>query len=422
MKDKIIVLLYRIYIFIIRKLSNDIIKTTTICNTLIYNKIYLKVFETNTDNTIKKNHEFSKYIFESILGIKAEIEDEYKEKLDLVKDEIIRSESKLIAKHYILSAYFNYYIGKNSFFTKFSKVEIRNDLKKAKTFDSKVKLLKTKNYTSLKKDIKSELKSTSKEIIKINKEKIKLEKEKAIEPIDIKMSSIITFFSVVSSLSLIGGVIYNQLLFYFLGVNASYFFNISDYISSSIDVLSIVFFTMVLAIPFYFLKFSHVLNEVIVDEQYGTNIQDKNDKLESISKWVILIGLLGIVSLDYYNNKQVDFDFIGIFLYFVIIFSLPKLSLWRYIKNAFFVNLSILILFNFIYLLITKSYTQANEIKTNNFNNEYKVILKEDIKSSYKFIQTNSNYTFLYSDVDKKVIIIPNNEVKKIEYIHKETN
>lgn len=422
-KETLISILYRIYFFIVRKISKDIVNTRTSCNTLIYNNIYIRILEEYKDNTIKRNNEFTQYLYDAIFGINSEIAEEYKDNLNLLKKEVINSNSKLIAKHYILTAYYDYYTSKNSIiFRKLNTKDIKISFNKAKLYDSKIKLIKDSTYSNLKKNIKSELKKISNQIKKQNREKIKYEKEKAINPIEIKMSYIITFFSIVSSLSLIGGILYNQLLFYFLGINATNFFNISDYISSSIDVLLIVFLSMIIAVPFYFLKISHILDEAIIDEQLGTNIQNRNDKSEAKIKWFIVITLIFGIVIFYYQHKELSYNIIGIFTYLLIIFYSSRLNFWKYIKNSFLANLCFLILINFLYLVISKSYTQANEIKNNKLISEYKVVLKEEIKDKFTFIKSNSYYTFLYDSINNKVIVIPNSEIKRIEYYPQKTD
>ncbi len=416
-REQLLTKLYSIYIFIIKKLSNDIINTIVSCNTLIYNKIYIRVFEIYKDNTIEQNKKFTKYLYECVLGLNPLIDEEDKGELDLLIKEIISSESKLIAKHYILRAYFDYYISTNSVFKIISKKNIKTNFKKAKKYDLDIKLLRNKDYKAFKKDIKSELKDISNKIKIINKEKIKLEKEKTINPIEIKISNIIALISIFSALSLIGGIIYNQLLFYFLGLNATNFFNISDYISSSVDVLFIVFISMAIAIPFYFLKTIHLLDEQILDDQLGTNIQIENNKKESIIKWFMYILLILVNIALYIKDKEINFDFLLVLIYTSIIFSLPKLGFMKYIKNSYHFALSILIILNFLFLIISKAHNEKENIKTDNYNNKYKIVLKEKNNNKYSFIQSNSNYTFLFNKNENKVIIIHNNEIERIEVL-----
>jgi len=407
-KGTLLINAYKFYMFILKKLSNDIIKTRTACNTLIYNKIYIKVFETYQDNTIKSNNEFTNYIYNNILEVDSQIDEENKEKLDTLKKDIISNELKLIAKHYILTAYYS---------CKFSnsRLYIKNNFKKAKNYDPEIKLIKTINYSAFKKNIKSELKKILNQIKTLNREKIKSEKEKAITPIEIKISYIITFISVVSTLSLIGGIIYIQLFFHLLGINATNFFNISDYISSSLDALFVVFMSMIFAIPFYFLKISHILDEKTIDEQFGTNIQSKNDKFESkIKLYIPIILILGLI-IHYSLNSEINYNLVILFLYLLISFSLPKFGLWKYIKNSFSISLGTLIFLNFLFIIIIKANAQVEKIKSDNFNKKYNIVLKEEISNEFKFIQSNSNYTFLFNE--NKVTIIPNSEIKKIEYI-----
>ena len=43
------------------------------------------------------------------------------------------------------------------------------------------------------------------------------------------------------------------------------------------------------------------------------------------------------------------------------------------------------------------------------------MVLKQKINDDYTFIQSNSNYTFLFNRIANKVIILQNNEIEKIE-------
>jgi len=47
----------------------------------------------------------------------------------------------------------------------------------------------------------------------------------------------------------------------------------------------------------------------------------------------MIIGILG----TYFINKTVNFTLIAVFIYFLIIIFLPKLAIWKYIKNSFYI-------------------------------------------------------------------------------------
>ncbi|MGS0691812.1 hypothetical protein [Shewanella sp. 30m-9] len=246
---------------------------------------------------------------------------------------------------------------------------------------------------------------------KVRDEYIETKKTELIKPIDIESAHLTILITMFSALFLCGGFLYTKYLFWKLDVEVAKFFTISDYLSSSIDVV----FGAVIATLIFFVFFikgaSSRLHTVIHNDQY---------KIESKSKdwWIYIVIPMTVLSIFtelYTNSGKSLAAHIALLSVFVLIETVGKIRIERYVKNFHIVILLAVVLSLFCVYLVLKANSQIRDLKSTasadvslQLKNEYKQL------STYKLITVNSGYAFLYGD--NKVIVIPKDAVQYYTY------
>lgn len=207
-------------------------------------------------------------------------------------------------------------------------------------------------------------------------------------------------------MSFSGGIFYTQIFFDNFNINASNFFSIVDYLSSSIDILLIAFISVIISLAYSYILITDFLHNSIVSEQY--NIKNKFTFTSKLMDILIYPFYLYTIQNDSY------LIFLNIIIIAFIFNYLPKMEFWFYIKNRGFVSIIINTIVIFFNTLIYQSYFNTKDIYNNKFNNEYTIKLDNNSSNNYKFIKSNSSYTFLFHEINKNIIIIPNKHITSI--------
>src|SRR5690606_13118085 len=99
-----------------------------------------------------------------------------------------------------------------------------------------------------------------------------------------------TSLTLLSTLFLISGFVYVKSLFYFLDVDVGDFYNIQDYLSSSIDVISATAFSAFWGLFWLFYGFERLLNDEIYDGQFDI----KGKRKDYLWPSILVVSCLGL--------------------------------------------------------------------------------------------------------------------------------
>jgi hypothetical protein len=257
--------------------------------------------------------------------------------------------------------------------------------------------------------------STNK-IKKILKEIIRPDYEEVLDrtsfKIDISLQETLSYLTLMTSIIFCGGFLYNNILFGLYNINISLFFNLSDYVSSSIEQIqpAIIGASLTLIVLFF--------NLIELKNNFGyfkySNTLKKRKKNSTIIIIVLAIGfILGSIYIEDFFYKKLEYPAI----LFAIIFS-QEIS-FKYFKKP--LKIFPIILFSSIFFtqLTTKAISKYH-IKEN--KNNIKVIFKNKILNdqilNHSLILATSQYVFFESK-NKNVKVFKKD---LIDYYEKDKN
>ena len=224
-------IMFRFHLWIYKIKSKRVLKCVT-NNYLLSWKILVDEYKEKYKNrSIHDINQLAHFVIEEFFYKKPPkpTSEFYQNNKNIIKSEVEEaSNNELIKNKYCLHLQLMKYY--------FSKGIIPKDHpNKADLLDPSIRLLSKKEYKNMCRIISKEWRMAKKDVseqIKLKREKEMLERIPRVEIASPKISTIITLFSV---LFLCTGFFYNYLFLGYFGVDPSKFFNIYDYLASSVD-------------------------------------------------------------------------------------------------------------------------------------------------------------------------------------------
>jgi hypothetical protein len=215
----------------------------------------------------------------------------------------------------------------------------------------------------------------------------------------------LSLLTLLTTVILCGGILYNKILFYFYNVEIGMLFNLSDYVRTSIEHIPLAILGGAIALIIYF------LNLVKISEHPGYFLEEKALKNKELySKIILFIALILFIIGSYYNiNFFYKYSFIPVTYLNIIVIS--KLT-FKYIKKPIKIFPALLFISIFLSGISLKSLSDYKLNRTKNIE----VIFKNDSlnNSEYKLITISSEYIFLKSS-NNEVNIFNKNLIQMIK-------
>jgi hypothetical protein len=276
---------------------------------------------------------------------------------------------------------------------RFNLIALNQDLIKFRDF---------KDYTELRKEIISEKKVIDKNFFKAYSLKIHLSST--------NLSVILSFFSI---LFLITGYFYNYFLLRSYNIQVSSFYNLSDYLATSVEKIKYSLVGSVIALIGSFSRYKRYYCQLPWEKDYSIT-----SSLKSL-KWLLLITsfMIGLGLIFRFNNSYyLNISFIAIFL---SINNLSMIFSEKFFKDTVSSYFIIAFLLSYSLYFAYDSLNDYNKKTKNNYSFEFKdnIIDLKDLK----WINSNSNYFFFYDTVKFESVIIDKRNINLIK-INKNLN
>lgn len=333
-----------------------------------------------------------------------DFDNEVNELYDVLKNDTwIQS---TISDYFLIEAYFYSFSSKKDI----ERLEAIEAIEKAKEWKNDASSLNNETFKTKVSSIKKELKLLKNDIKVLTKKKLEGEKLKSFPPIKITSANITFLFSLFSSLFILSGFVYNYYLFNHFNISVSNFFNISDYLASSVDVISASLIATFIAIISFLYGLNRGVEQHFYDEEFETKSTTKKDILPAI----IVILLTSKLVLHSYFTGEVHSVAFSILIFFISINTIPSLPIWKYIENKITIFIVIYSLITFALHMNYSIDKKIKKIESDNLNSEYELIYDSKFKGNRnsKFVLANSTYVFLWDPQIKKITIIPKSEIK----------
>ena len=415
-KDKLLNMTFPFIIFIYKFVLKIVLKLHSKQFGVIFLKTYINANLLFPNSTLDENHKLARFVARGFCDKATDItiEEVKQKRVKRLRDELLSDENikNDIANYFLIDAF--YYSFANKLIDDESYIENANKaLVTAKSYNESAELISDKDLDSIKKNAKKEIKILVKKTKEINTKKVEEEKSKLIGTIKVTIPEILIISSAISVLLVVGGFLYTTILLYFLGINTSDFFEIYDYVSSSVDVIFPVILFIIVLMFFYFKGASDDLSILILARQ-------SNSEPKSQRYWFKVIAVLCFVAFlfqYYYNEIFLPYYLIPIAIpsFYYITFDIMKLD--KYIKNKFTFRSGVLFIFCFLMYLGLDLVNILYDVKSGTYESRYVVSVEKEYEeySDYKFFMANSKYVFLLNDETQEMAVIPITGIKSMQ-------
>lgn len=325
----------------------------------------------------------------------------YNDQKDIVDLELesIRNNPEIVLSlkiHFLLRAY------------KFRKSRLLFNMyfEKAKALDNEMVPLDKTSFNKLYKALKQEADQLRKE---------EKESNKAFPRFNISFDQVKALLWLFSILFLCTGVIYNQLYLTPFGIEVSRFFNLNDYLNTSIDK---IFFTI---IPLVFVV---LITIFLPFEPPARPLPKGLAKSFSFARFsfLIMIGFCSFFTIYYfYVDDERKYIFIPLLVGYGFPFLMKNLTN-RFVNIPSHIYYFIFVACFFVSNIIISTMNERESIYKRNPTdlNRYNIKFEQIVginPDGLVFLTANSNYYFFYSKKSKKAIIIPSKNITYIETV-----
>jgi hypothetical protein len=229
----------------------------------------------------------------------------------------------------------------------------------------------------------------------------------------IKLSDISWVVSVYTLAILIGGYLDNYIFFKSLNININDYYDINDYISTSLDKMTIILFLIILAGVHILSGISNALYEEI--SEYPT-IGKKSNIKSIISLTILLLFLFCALYVDFTKNQTIDTIALFFILYFIFLFFPNIFNFLDLFEKRFINQITLCSLIIFYACLFSTTYNDLSKLKNGNYKPQYSYILQEAYLDFGKleYLSLSSRFIFLLNKENHEVIILPSAAIKNI--------
>jgi hypothetical protein len=284
-------------------------------------------------------------------------------------------------------------------------------LVKAQAIKTEATPLDFKSFSRLSKELKRERKTRTKAYRNRIRQQA-VEKQNPAFSLGLSFHDVTAMFGVASILFLCGGYIYNRLLLGYFGVDVSKFFQINDYLSASIDKISITGITVIANFVLAFLYWSPSYLAA------RKKMSKKRLLFEDFPFYITLLSIpLALVSSIYLDLPQKYFILL---LFLVIIASEKMYILTKYFKNEILGYIILTYVFLFFGLIFMHAFVDRERIAKNvePLTTMYHISQSTEAempKEELSLITSSSSYYFFFSRKSGKTYVVQKQNVSLVE-------
>ncbi|WP_072682615.1 hypothetical protein [Arcobacter sp. LA11] len=382
--------------------SKEILKVISNINYAILYRIFILIQDKLEDKQLTEINKYSEEIFKKYILNNDEIREEDRELLsNVMADEKIK---ELLSLKFLLNSYY------------YGVFHIEDDeelyYKKALKIKDNLTKLNKKTFYNQKKIVKKIENELKQEFNKITKERIERRKFEETPKVRISTENINFILKICSLFFIVGGFLYTYFFMAYFNINISLYYNISDYIAGSMDVLFNIFIILIVLSIFMAFEFDNMLNKEFFNDEYGISSS------KSYTQEYLVFGFFFVTSiLNYLITNTIETFLVIMTLVMLFYIVLPKIKILNYLEKPIPIVLSLIGIILFISQLALRIDKDIKSV----LKNEKKVSIK--LKYDYtKFeelslITINSNYLFFWDKEKKKSIVIPLSRISNLDSI-----
>ncbi|MBB3005807.1 hypothetical protein [Cupriavidus alkaliphilus] len=226
-------------------------------------------------------------------------------------------------------------------------------------------------------------------------------------------SQLTSVLSITPAILLVAGVLYTTILLHSVGIKASLFFNVGDYLSTSLDQLQRAMFSVATSILAFFLGLRHasLRPRMVIEAQ-----QKRMDPF-SITILIMTIGAATIAAISAWRG---EFDRGAIsFLGTVLAYTIGDKVCESFFQPSFIIKIGISSILIFFAIATASLWQEIHDINRKNWKGRemLNIITKGDSPvntSNLVVVGANSNYFFTVDRVTGLASAVPRDQIAEI--------
>lgn len=275
---------------------------------------------------------------------------------------------------------------------------------KAKEYDPTINLFSNEDVFKNHKAISHRLKLLREEI-----------SERSAVKFTVTISHVTGILTISSALMLVAGLLYTNTLLSSIGIKASLFFSIGDYIATSVEQLQSVAFSVTAAIAFYF----HGIRDRSLRSKMELDIAAKNKRpLYVVALLVLAATITQIVTAWNGRYETGTLTFLACLVSYRFAAQISR----NYLKNSLEGEIFLVCLLIFTSYTAIRCIGEMRDLKNGNWGEreETRIITKKESgidASNLIVIRANSSYIFTVDKQSGNPRVIPKDQVSEIKII-----
>lgn len=391
---------HRIYV-------REVLKVRSRIERLIYSDIFYFVILECDDIPVRDVDYISYNIYCDLFGRSVgEQEGEYNDDLNKCADRIKKSifqkfdVSKVLSRYYALTAFY-YSCGGSCLFLS----EIEENNSKALSLDAACKPLTIACVNNLDKEVSVGLKRNEQRNKVVRKDVIGRAVDKITPKVEINSGNISFVISISVSLFVVTGYFYNKFYLGYFGIEVSDFYTLGDYLSSSLDKISLAIYPAIIAVGAYLAGMYKGVNDLAASGCYR-----KKQNYADFHMFIFCCVLnVMLIYFAYVNHPNLDVLFYIDFV-FLSMSILHVLPLERFILNHLQVRVVLVAVMLFSINVYRCVKDEIKGIESGSGHSEYSFIFSDKQKGiglNPRLLASTSAHYFVYSK-DKEAIFVVN--------------
>lgn len=284
------------------------------------------------------------------------------------------------------------------------------DLLNARIHNQSAERMKNCDLIEFSRDIKIYLAVLKKACKEINNKRLHENKLNIIQPFKINSSHVGFVASIFTTLFILSGFLYNKIFFAYFGLSVGDFFTVSDYLGSSVDVISIALLATLIGVVSYFWGINAGINASIHNEEFEVVEERRGDRYLTLA-CVLMPIIMFIVS--YLKDGELIFHVLHVPVMLLFFSFLYNFSALKYIENRRQVAFFIIVAFMFALNLTLRLATKIEKIVSGQYSAPYVLNFSEKVPDlqGYNYLLSNSSYVFLWNNETSTMKVILKSEV-----------
>ncbi|MGF1881610.1 hypothetical protein [Vibrio splendidus] len=372
----------------------------------IFSRLYLKACEIFPENKLLENRDLSKNLVHEILGLESHNLSVDETCIRVLRERISSDVlvQQGIADYHRMTAYIYHSCVSRSL----DSDRVEEALHKAKEVIDDVEYLSKPEFKILSESVRKDKRLLKKRIRIANKLKVEREKSGLIPPVKVTASHFSVSLTFISTLFLISGFVYTKSFFYWFGINVGGFYNIQDYLSSSIDVISSTAFSAVIGLAGLCNGLYRSIDDELHDDQFDIDSKRKGYVIP-----FILVTSCFALTYSIYTSGRWPNIFVFPIVLFLLIEAFHRIPFLKFVENKTTIGSACLVIAIFFMHLGFTIKSNVESVFLDDYEPIYSIELQDKYKtySQMSYLTSNSNFVFLIDVDTKEVVVLPKNSV-----------